>query len=454
MAATEAKADDPSRIGPAGNVRERTPATGTGGQSAFAYHIGAAGNKKADSGRNDVGKAAPVPGNLSGSRIASEAGKAVSIRSGTAESRSVRTGVTNTGEKAASVSVSANPARIAANEPSGVSEARRTKMDRPGTAGTQREPNGKAASERNAAPVISGTAGNAGRPLSGIHPFNAPGQPGSSGNAKAETGPTSERSPSVGRPAEGRRSESAGTQTVRQGPINSTMIAQEQNHITLNQAMAGDTSPGEITMSTVLPGSQTKERSTAGGTRSTLRPASDTQDRLSKTAETPAAAAAPAPAASAASAPPGKQAESPQYGMAGSAPPKIADRSVAELRKEYAEGAYPAAQRQRTQLTKTVRQERTGASAETRSIHRGQPATVRHGTAGNAAQAIPSAQASTEKHTATGPATRSSSLPEVQNRTGGKKAASTSSGMSQRFSWQAGRKTKRKMRRSGGKKNG
>lgn len=459
--ASTVNATDPSRIGPAGAEKAQNPATGKGGQSLPTLNSGMAGSKKTDTGRESAGKAVPFP--ASGSLVSggsarpksSEPGKTVSLRSAATESRNMRTSLTNTVEKAASMSVSGDAVGSAGNVPLGASESGRTSVNRSGTAGMASGPNVKAASDRSAVSVINGTAGNtAGRPLSGIHLSGAQEQLRNGDSAKAEMSSTGERSPSVGRPPDGQRSEGVGTQTIRQGPISSTIIAKEQNHITLNHAAMGDTSPGEVVFSASLSGNQAKERPAASGTRSTLRPAAEKTNQRSAVPETPTAAPIPVPAAAQTAAPLGKQTNTPQPGTAGSTPLKAADRGDKELRKVNAEDVPRTTSRQAPQPPKTVRQERKGTSVETRSIHREQLDSVRYGTAGNAAQAKPSVQVSAERPKAAEPSTRPGSIPAVSNQTDRKKAISTAKDVNQLLAGQTVRRTERKTRSSGGKKHG
>ena len=336
------------------------------------------------------------------------------------------------------------------------------------------------AAERSARGMTSVAGGTAGKtaPLSaGSHAVEAQGNSGKVVPAHSERNTEAPRSTGAGPSAGTLRMENrAGTQVTHQGPVNNTMNAKEQNHISVNNPAAKTESPTNAAPA-MIPGSSEKERPTVSATRSTLRPASE-QPARRVDGSSEKAEGAPS------SAPLVQQTPMPDYGMAGKNP---AERQTAgETRSSQVENGKPkvpsvsdSPEKAGLQPLRTARQERRAASMEARSGERTKATSVHPGMAGIAprsepavqpAKPNPSAAANRPPSTAgqsaagnrsplaaqsaAGQATRASSVPHAADKSGGKKAMSVASVSGQRFSDRSTGKKREGARKTGGKKNG
>ena len=322
----------------------------------------------------------------------------------------------------------------------------------PGTAGTGRPNAVRSGAGIGAGIAPSGKAGNSSSSSGSIPRPGALGHSNTGINLKSGSGSGAPLS------AEDRRT--AGAANSGQSPVNSTVLSKEQNHITVNQKTTGASLPGETGVSSA-PAALTKELPGAGNTRSTHRPPSENP--------------IPHPGAAALTARPtdalrSKQAQASGNGTAGNAfsSQKAGERSTGTF-GEKQPAALAASPRTRVQPSQTARQEHKGASAETRSRSRGLPAVknetaapersgtasaLRNGTAGRDAPARLPVRSSAAKQSSLGRFAHTGSVSSALESSGGKKALSAATGANQRFSGKSERSTKRKARKTGGKKRG
>ncbi len=392
-----------------------------------------------------------------------------------------------------------------------------------GTAGTASSGNGMAESDRTRAPAsVIGRAGIDGFVPGDASPSSASSRPGSdrpvgasqqigtNGQTKAgvQSGtnnsvrtdqrsgvnrpirggaqPGTNPSGKENRPPEKANGENQGTQTVRQGAVNSTLQAREQNHISVNNPAPGTPVRAE-TGGVPASGGQTKERPSFGVTRSTQRPGLSHPELRSGAANTQTAPTSPTTSEGSSLR---KQREGAANGTAGIVPSKNSARTLGEPRRFDGSSPSPGATRQSVQPTQTARQERKPDSAETRSSSREKPAYAHPGTAGIAPQAAGTAQAGkTAQPTGTiqptrstqmtgvsqiarnapaakapqtaraqqsigGQALRTGSIPGVSDSAGGKQAASAARSTQKRFAYKPPAGKKGAAKKTGGKKRG
>lgn len=277
-------------------------------------------------------------------------------------------------------------------------------------------------------------------------------------NGTAGTAPTAARErqtniPSPGmagtaQPASGgnARYSNVGTEVSRQGAVNSTVQAKEQNHISVNNPATGaGAAPGTVVMSS--PASAEKGAAASGGIRSTQRPVT------SPAKETKAPTAASSPAAT-----PGPVTKRPQElrspGKAGTAP----DGPTRQTLREPRQGRNPdalstaaASQAKAASPSPTAQQEKQPGSLAPHAPAKGPAPSVRPGMAGTAPDA---ARVSQARETARGAATRSHSVSTATDSLGGKHITSMAADtQKQHADKPAARKSKAKQQ-SGGRKHG
>ena len=242
------------------------------------------------------------------------------------------------------------------------------------------------------------------------------------------------------------RYSNVGTEVSRQGAVNSTVQAKEQNHISVNNPATGaGGAPGTVVMSS--PASAEKGAAASGGTRSTQRPVT------SPAKETKAPTAASSPTAT-----PGPVTKGPQElrspGKAGTAP----DGSTRQTLREPRQGRNPdtlstsaATQTKTASPSQTAQQEKHPGSPAPHAPAKGPAPSVRPGMAGTAPDA---ARASQARETARGAATRSHSVSTATDSLGGKHITSMAADtQKQHADKPAARKSKAKQQ-SGGRKHG
>ena len=309
------------------------------------------------------------------------------------------------------------------------SGSRQTNLPLHGTAGTK--PASVTSRQTSAAP--NGTAGTGAAPITAkerqtnnpSHGMAGTAQPVSGGNA---------------------RYSNVGTEVSRQGAVNSTVQAREQNHISVNHPAAGTGgAPGTVVMSS--PTSTAEKGSTApGGTRSTQRPVAPPAK------ETKAPAAAPAAA-------PGSVGKGTQElrspGKAGTA----ADGSTRQTLREPRQSRNPdapstaaaASQAKSAAPLPTAQQEKQPTSLAPHAPAKAPGPSVHPGMAGTTPDA---ARASQARETARGAATRSRSVSTATDSLGGKRISSMAADtQKQHADKPAARKSKAK-EQSGGRKHG
>ena len=354
---------------------------------------------------------------------------------------------------AASVPPVGNTAKTGGNSYQKSTAVGRSEQVRSGMAGTARAQAGDSGSNSRSAAVPFGMAGNT-RPETDKSPrSNAPGQSYTGIGSKAESG--------TGGAIPAAEHRSDGTAGSRQGPVNNTILAREQNHISVNQNTTGASAPGDIVISPSS-GSQVKDQPNRGSTRSTHRPPAE------KPVQRPGEAATTARPTETMK---GKQTQLSGHGTAGSASAnaRAANRSTNAPRGDRPLSA-PESQRSVAQAPVTARQEHAETSAENRSTNRAQPAfrknetaapvhggpvaAIRNGMAGKNTLERAAAPNNAARQTSLSQSMRSSSVPGTSAQSGGKKTASAATAANQRFSGKGVRNTKRKPRKAGGKKHG
>lgn len=276
-------------------------------------------------------------------------------------------------------------------------------------------------------------------------------------NGTAGTAPTAARErqtniPSPGmagtaQPASGgnARYSNVGTEVARQGAVNSTVQAKEQNHISINNPATGaGGAPGTVVMSS--PASTEKGGAAPGGTRSTQRPVTSPV----KEAKAPAAS----PAATPAAVTKGPQ-EMRSPGKAGTAP----DGPTRQTLREPRQGRNPdtlstvaaASQTKTAAPPQTAQQEKQPGPPSPHAPAKSPAPSVRPGLAGTAPD---TARASQARETARGAATRSRSVSTATDSLGGKHITSMAADtQKQHADKPAARKSKAKQQ-SGGRKHG
>lgn len=307
--------------------------------------------------------------------------------------------------------------------------SRQTNLPLHGTAGTK--PASAANRQTSAAP--NGTAGTGSAPISAKERQAIVPSPGMAGTARPVSSGNA-------------RYSNVGTEVSRQGAVNSTVQAREQNHISVNNPAAGTGgAPGTVVMSS--PASAEKGGTAPGGTRSTQRPVT------SPAKETKAPTAASSPAAA-----PGPVGKSTQElrspGKAGNAP----DGSTRQTLREPRQGRNPdalstsvASQTKTATPSPTAQQEKQPGSPAPHAPAKGPAPSVRPGMAGTAPDA---ARASQARETARGAATRSRSVSTATDSLGGKRIATMAADtQKQHADKPAARKSKAKDP-SGGRKHG
>ena len=521
-----------------GRTRIGAAGVGTAGTGQAQANVSAGGRTRTDATR--TGMAGTADANIRSSEADRPPGMAGSEKTG-ADHRSapyestvsVPSNKAGTEGSGSSLSAAAGKVKSASfsgktgREPGG-SRQRSTKAGagqsaQYGTAGTASSGNGMAESDRSRAPAsVIGRAGIDGFVPGDASPLSASSRPGSdrlasasqqigtNGQIKAgvQSGTnnsvrTDQRS-EVNRPIKGgaqpgtnpsgkdnrlpekANGETQGTQTVRQGALNSTLQAREQNHISVNNPAPGTPVRAEAG-GVPASGGQTKERSSAGVTRSTQRPGLSHPGLRSGTANTQTAPTSPTASEGSSLR---KQKDGAVNGTAGIVPSKNSDRTQNEPRRFDGSSPSPGATRQSVQPTQTAQQERKADSAETRSSSREKPAYAHPGTAGTAPQAAGTAQAgktappagtpqptrSTQMTGASqlarnapaakapqtaraqqsigGQALRTGSIPGVSDSAGGKQAASAARNTQKRFADKPPAEKKGTAKKSGGKKRG
>ena len=416
------------RTGPAGTGQGQASASAGGRMRTDAARTGMAGTADTNIRSSEAGRS---PGTAGSEKTGANNRSApyestVGVPSNKAGTEGSGSRLSATAGKATSTSFSGKTGR----EP-GESRQRSTKAGagqsaQYGTAGTASSGNGMAESDRSRAPAsVIGRAGidglvpgdaspsNASSRSGSDRPASANQQTGISGQIKAgvQSGTihsmrTDQRSgenrPVKGgaqpgrnpagkdnRPPEKANGETQGTQTVRQGAMNSTLQAREQNHISVNNPAPGTPVRAE-TGGVPASGGQTKERPSVGVTRSTQRPGLSHPELRSGTANTQTAPTSPTTSEGSSLR---KQRKGAANGTAGIVPSKNSDITLGEPRRFDGSSPSPGATRQSIQPTQTAQQERKADSAETRSSSREKPAYAHPGTAGIAPQAAGTAQA-------------------------------------------------------------
>ena len=425
---------DTPRSGMAGNTHGDRVRTGISGKTASAQ---AFPNTTRGNGEKSRKTAASMQANTGLNGVAGTLDRVDSSRTGGATAPGYSSG---------------NNEGAGGNNRQRTTEIVQSEISRSGTAGTAKTEVSDSGSGNRSTTRPIGAAGNTRPGTGGSLRQDAPGQPktgkGAGAEAKGRGMPPTERN------------HPDGTADTRQSPVTSTIFAREQNHVSVNQHVTGASAAGDTVISPQQ-GSPKMEQPSIGNSRSTHRPPTE------KTAQRPGTAAqSPRPADTLG----GKQTQLAGHGTAGNATStlKSADRnaSVPGNKRPASPATSPHAG---VQTPQTVRQESGGASAETHSSNRGQPAfgqneakttvqsgpaaTMRNGKAGKAALERPAVSNASTRQTAPVQSTRSSFV-TASDRIGGKKNESRATGISQRLSGKANRSTKRKPRKTGGKKRG
>ena len=511
--------------GPAGTGQGQASASAGGRTRMGAVGVGTAGTADTNIRSSEAGRS---PGTAGSEKTGAD------HRSAPYESTvgvpSNKAGIEGTGSRLSAAEGKATSASFSGKtgrEPGG-SRQRSTKAGagqsaQYGTAGTASSGNGMAESDRSRAPAsVIGRAGIDGTVPGDASPSSASSRPGSerpvgasqqigtNGQTKAgvQSGtnnsvrtdqrsgvnrpikggaqPGTNPSGKENRPPEKANRENQGTQTVRQGAVNSTLQAREQNHISVNNPAPGTPVRAE-TGGVPASGGQTKERPSVGVTRSTQRPGLSHPELRSGTANTQTAPTSPTTSEGSSLR---RQREGAANGTAGIVPSKNSARTLGEPRRFDGSSPSPGATRQSVQPTQTARQERKADSAEARSSSREKPAYAHPGTAGIAPQAAGTAQAgktappagtiqparSTQMTGASqlartaptakapqtaraqqpivGQALRTGSIPGVSDSAGGKQTVSAARNTQKRFADKPPAGKKGAAKKSGGKKRG
>ena len=529
-ARTSSGPDSKTGTGPVGNSTAGTgraqPSTSAGGRiRTDAARTGMAGTADTNIRSSEAGRS---PGTAGSEKTGADHRSApyeskVGVPSNKAEIEGSGSRLSAAAGKATSTSFAGKTGR----EPGG-SRQRSTKAGagqsaQYGTAGTASSGNGMAESDRSRAPAsVIGRAGIDGFVPGDASPSNAPSQSGSDrpagasqqigtngqikagvqsgtnhsvrtdqrsganrpvkGGAQPRTNPSGKDN----RPPEKTNGETQGTQTIRQGAVNSTLQAREQNHISVNNPAPGTPVRAEAG-GVPASGGQAKERHSVGVTRTTQRPGLSRPEQRSGTANTQTAPTSPVASEGSSLR---KQRDSAANGTAGMVPSKNSDRTLGEPRRFDGSSPSSGATRQSAQPTQTAQQERKPDSAETRSSSREKPAYAHPGTAGIALQAAGTAQAgktappagtpqptrSTQMTGAAqiartapaakapqvaraqqsigGEALRTGSIPGVSDSTGGKQTVSAARSTQKRFADKPPAGKKGAAKKSGGKKRG
>lgn len=323
----------------------------------------------------------------------------------------------------------ARPSNIPANGTAGTQpasvETRQTNMPIHGATATKPA----SAGSRQSASVPNGTAGTA-PTAARERQTNIP-SPGMAGTAQPASGGNA-------------RYSNVGTEVSRQGTVNSTVQAKEQNHISINNPATGASgAPGTVVMSS--PASTEKGGTSPGGTRSTQRPVTSPV----KEAKAPAAS----PAATPAAVTKGSQ-EMRSPGKAGTAP----DGPTRQTLREPRQGRNPdmlatatASQAKAASPPTTAQQEKQPGSPAPHAPAKGPAPSVRPGMAGTAPD---TARASQARETARDAVTRSRSVSTATDSLGGKHIVSMAADtQKQHVNKPAARKSRAK-EKSGGRKHG
>ena len=276
-------------------------------------------------------------------------------------------------------------------------------------------------------------------------------------NGTAGTAPTAARERQTNIPSPGMegtaqpvsggnaRYSNVGTEVSRQGAVNSTVQAREQNHISVNNPAAGTGgAPGTVVMSS--PASAEKGGAAPGGTRSTQRPVTPPAKEAKAPAATPAAAPGPVGKGTQELRSPGKA------GTAPDGPTRQTLREPRQGRNPDALSTAAASQAKAASPSTTAQQEKQPGSPAPHAPAKGPAPSVRPGMAGTAPDA---ARASQARETARDAVTRSRSVSTATDSLGGKHIVSMAADtQKQHVDKPAARKSRAKEKTGGRKHDG